>query len=250
MNRGPDASDLPDLGRTALFLDFDGTLVGIAPRPDAVKVAPGLEDVLSEIHDRTKGRAAIVSGRSIAQLEGFLPTYSGILVGSHGAESRVDGAYATAAEGDTTAFKASRDMLRAWVRHHDGVLLEEKPVSLVLHYRQAPEHEDACAGILAALSQVMPGFVVRPSKMALELMPETVSKKRAVVDLMEGWHERTPIAIGDDRTDEDMFHAAGAAGGYGIKVGDGDTVAKFRLGGVEDVHALLRNWVEKTEGTS
>ena len=250
INRGPDTPEIPDPGKTALFLDFDGTLVEIAPRPDAVTLRPGMEDVLGDLHARTNGRVAIVSGRSLAQLERIMPGYRGVLVGSHGAESRIEGIYATAAEGESTAFRASRDMLLAWVEHYEGVLLEEKPVSLVLHYRQAPDRQSDCTGILTALSQVMPGFVVRPSKMAVELMPETVSKERAVLDLLERWPDRIPIAIGDDRTDEDMFGAVAASGGYGIKVGEGPTSARFRLGGVAEVHALLQNWLGNSERSS
>ncbi|SFG94224.1 trehalose 6-phosphate phosphatase [Palleronia marisminoris] len=250
MTRGPEAPEMPNPDNAALFLDFDGTLVEIAERPDAVRLEPGMEDVLIGLHAHTNGRIAIVSGRNLVELERIMPNYPGVIVGSHGAESRIDGAYTTAPEGETTAFIASRDMLRAWVEHYEGVLLEEKPVSLVLHYRQAPDRQSDCEGILSALSQVMPGFVVRPSKMAVELMPENVSKERAVLGLLEEWRDLIPVAIGDDRTDEDMFGAADANGGYAIKVGEGDTAAKYRLSGVGEVHALLRNWLETSERSS
>lgn len=244
------ASEMPPPGDTALFLDFDGTLVEIAPRPDAVELAPEMRDALGALHACTDGRVAIVSGRRLADLERIMPDFRGVLVGSHGAEWRIEGDYTTAGQDDRTAFDATRDMLRAWVAHYDGVLLEEKPVSLVLHYRQAPDHGSRCAGILAALAQVMPGFVVRPSKMAVELMPENVSKKGAVQDLLERWPGRVPIAIGDDRTDEDMFDAVNAGGGYGVKVGEGDTAARFRLNDVAGVHDLLRSWLARSEKSS
>lgn len=241
---------LPEPGESALFLDFDGTLVEIAPRPDEVTLRPGMEEVLCDLHARMDGRLAIVSGRSLGELERIMPNYRGVIVGSHGAESRIDGVHTVAAEGDTTAFRASRDMLRAWIGHYEGVLLEEKPVSLVLHYREAPDREADCAEILTALSRTMTGFVVRPSKMAVELMPEDVSKERAVLDLLADWGDRVPIAIGDDLTDEDMFGAVQARGGYGIKVGEGQTSARFRLDGVAEVHALLESWREKTGESS
>ena len=244
INGGQELPQVPEVGSAALFLDFDGTLVELAPRPDAVRLRPGIEGVLCDLDTRMEGRLAIVSGRSLAELERIMPNFGGVIIGSHGAESRINSVYATAAEGDSTAFRASRDMLRVWVAHYDGVLLEEKPVSCVLHYREAPDREGDCVEILTALAQTMPGFVVRPSKMAVELMPEAVSKKRAVLDLLEGWGDRTPIAIGDDRTDEDMFGAAESCGGFGIKVGEGETAARFRVAGVSDVHALLRSWLE------
>ncbi|SPJ24167.1 trehalose-phosphatase [Palleronia abyssalis] len=241
---------MPALDHAALFLDFDGTLVDIASRPDGVTLASGMEDVLGALHRRTNGRVAIVSGRRLDQLEQIMPSFQGVLIGSHGAESRIGGVHEIAADGDRAAFLATRDMLRAWVGYHEGVLLEEKPVSLVLHYRQAPEEEGNCTGILAALSQVLPGFAVRPSKMAMELMPQNVSKKEAVLGLLKDWTDRTPVAIGDDRTDEDMFAAAESCGGFGIKVGEGETSAQMRLDGVEEVHALLKNWLETPEDLS
>jgi trehalose 6-phosphate phosphatase len=247
MKSGQDMLKIPDPERTALFLDFDGTLVEIAARPDAVTLDPEIVNVLGAIHARTGGRIAIVSGRSLVELDRIMPTYRGVLVGSHGAETRIDGAYSTVVEGESTAYKAVRDALRAWVRHYDQVLLEEKPASLVLHYRQDPDRQSDCTAILTALAEAVPGFVMRPSKMAVELLPEAVSKERAVLDLMQGWRGRIPVAIGDDRTDEDMFAAAKANDGFGIKVGDGETAARYRLAGVPEVHALLQGWVESSE---
>lgn len=81
-------------------------------------------------------------------------------------------------------------------------------------------------------------------------MPENVSKKRAVQDLLERWPGRVPIAIGDDRTDEDMFDAVNAGAGYGIKVGEGDTAARFRLDDVAGVHDLLQSWLARSEKAS
>lgn len=247
MNDEKDMPGIPDPARTALFLDFDGTLVEIASRPDEVALDPGMAEILGAIHARTGGSMAIVSGRSLAELDLIMPTYRGALVGSHGAETRIDGAYTAAAEGESTAFKAVRDALRGWVRHYDRVLLEEKPASLVLHYRLDPDRQSDCTALLKALAQTVPGFAVRPSKMAVELLPEAVSKERAVLELLERWRDRVPVAIGDDRTDEDMFAAAEGNGGYGIKVGEGETAARYRLAGVPEVHALLRSWVEGSE---
>lgn len=244
INGGQKLPEVPEPGTAALFLDFDGTLVEIAPRPDAVRLRPGMEEVLCDLDTRMEGRLAIVSGRSLAELEHIMPNYRGVIIGSHGAESRIDGVYETAAEGDGTAFRAVRDMLRAWVGHYDGVLLEEKPVSFVLHYREVPDREADCVEVLTALARTLPGFVVRPSKMAVELMPEAVSKERAVLNLLKDWGDRTPVAIGDDRTDEDMFGAAESRGGFGIKVGEGETSARFRVSDVSDVHALLQNWLK------
>ncbi len=243
---GPPAlrNALPEICCAAVFLDFDGTLVEIASRPDAVELPPGTGELLGRLQAVTEGAVALVSGRSLADLERMLPGYYGILVGSHGAERRVDGIRSVADQGKSAAFSAARDELSGWVRQHDDVLLETKPASLVLHYRGAPHLETACTQVLDAVAQRLPGFAVRPSKMALELMPETVSKRSAVLEMMEVWSGRMPVAIGDDRTDEGMFAVAQALGGHGIKVGPGKTDAGWRVGDVAAVHSMLRRWLD------
>jgi len=241
----------PDLSCTALFLDFDGTLVEIAGRPDAVDVPSGVQDLLSALDERTGGAVAIVSGRRMADLEQYLPDFTGTLVGSHGAEWRTGGDRHVAEEAKSETFAHLREVLRAWVAAHDGVLLEEKPAALVLHYRGAPQHQVACGRIMAALAEDTSGFTVRHSKMALELMPERICKRDAVEMLLDRWTgDRTPVAIGDDRPDEGMFGAVQERGGFAIRVGDEETCASYRIRSVADVHALLDCWLQEPEGAS
>ena len=129
--------------------------------------------------------------------------------------------------------------------------LEEKPAALVLHYRGAPQHQVACGRIMAALAEDASGFTVRHSKMALELMPERICKRDAVEMLLDRWTgDRTPVAIGDDRPDEGMFGAVQERGGFGIRVGDEETCASYRIRSVADVHALLDCWLQEPEGAS
>ncbi|PVA08337.1 trehalose-phosphatase [Thalassorhabdomicrobium marinisediminis] len=236
---------LPDLSQVALFLDFDGTLVEIAERPDAIIVPDDLPATLRALDDATGGAVAVVSGRRLDELDAWLTGFDGVLIGSHGAETR-NGADAggDGAAHTGRAFSDARDRLRGWVAGRDGVLLEEKPASLVLHYRQVPTCEGACADIMDTVASDLPGFEVRPSKMAFELMPKSVSKETVVQDLMTRWSGRIPVAIGDDRTDEGMFRAAQALGGTGIKVGEGDTLASSRLPDVTALRALLADWLE------
>src|SRR5690606_36660302 len=92
-------------------------------------------------------------------------------------------------------------------------------------------------------------FEVRHSKMAVELLPDDVSKKRALRRLMRRWADRIPLAIGDDRTDEGMFCAVTAFdGGYGIKIGEGWTNAQYRVQSVDSLRGVLRFWLEKPAG--
>lgn len=240
---------VPDLSKTALFLDFDGTLVEIADRPDAVQVPPPVDQLLAALQERTGGALAIVSGRRMADLERFLPGFGGTLVGSHGGEWRDETGRSVAEEAESDTFAHLRDVLRAWGEAHEGVLLEEKPASLTLHYRRAPAHQVACGRIMGALADETEGYTVRHAKMAVELMPERISKKGSVDILLERWSGRMPVAIGDDAPDEGMFSAAEERGGYGIHVGDQETRAGYRIRSVEDVHALLACWLSEPAGS-
>ena len=254
---GETLCNVPELSRAALFIDFDGTLVEIAERPDAIVVPAGVGDLLAALHARTGGAIAVVSGRRLSEVEDYLPEYQGIMVGSHGGEYRADATDPENARSDDQrsrsadpAFLGARDVLRNWVAHHDGVLLEEKPASVVLHYRLAPDLRSDCTEIITALAQSVKGYQMRPSKMAVELMPAHISKKSIVRTLLERWPGRTPIAIGDDRTDEGMFCVVRAMGGYGIKVGEGRTLATYRVRDVETLRTLLRFWLENPAGAS
>src|SRR5688572_516353 len=75
----------------ALFLDFDGCLVEIAPTPDAISVPPSLAGALARLYRRLDGAVALISGRSASELRGFLPDFPGIVAGSHGAELSLPG---------------------------------------------------------------------------------------------------------------------------------------------------------------
>ena len=241
---------MPDLASSALFFDFDGTLVDIAERPDAVRIDPSVEAHLLELVQRTGGAVALVSGRRLSDLEAVFPRFDGALMGCHGGEWRVDGQSGTAEEASSDEFASLRDMVQTWADHHDRVLLEEKPSSLVLHYRTAPEMQAPCTNILSTLADETPGYAVRYSKMAVELMPERISKHDSVLSLMRQWEGRVPYAIGDDRPDEGMFAAVQELGGTGIKVGDEETCAYRRVRGVADVHEMLNCWLTQPAGAS
>ena len=235
---------LPRLDGAALFLDFDGCLVEIAETPDGVRVAPGLPDLLNRLHRASGGMVWLVSGRKIDDLEGFLPDFPGDLVGSHGAEFRIDGEREPVEGAGGAGFVAARDRLRDWAGQ-EGLLLEEKPASLVLHYRRAPEREADCRARIEEEAAGLDGYELHPSKMAFELKPKAATKGHAVERLLAGPAEgRRPVAAGDDVTDEAMIRVAEARGGLGIRVGEGETAASIRVGGVGAMHRLLTGWLE------
>jgi trehalose 6-phosphate phosphatase len=237
------APEVPDLGRALFFIDFDGTLVDIAERPDAVTVPGEVLDLLSDLHARTDGATAVISGRRMEDLERFLPGFPGAVVGSHGAEVK-DGAtlWRHPAAG-SEALICIRRMAETWAEMNPGVLVEEKPCSVALHFRQAPDRMGDGEALLDAVVRQNPGFMLHHAKMALEVHPDDVSKRAAVGRLMRRWPRRLPVAFGDDRTDEGMFEAVNAAGGHSIKVGPGETAADWRLEGPGEVRAALARWL-------
>jgi len=233
---------VPDLSRVALFLDFDGTLVDIAERPDAIAVKANLEEILLKLQERTGGAVAIVSDRPLADLERRLPRWRGALIGSQGAEWRHEGRRETAPEAAEDKLAELGDIVRAWAIHHPAVVLEEKPGAIALHFRRAPELQPECVRLLHALTEHLPDYVVRHASMAVELMPARICKRGAVEALMAGWPGRTPIAVGDDLSDEGMLALAEEMGGHGIKVGDADTVAGYRVASPAELHRGLLSW--------
>jgi len=205
----------------ALFLDFDGTLVDIAPRPEAVIVPPGLPDLLLRLAHRLEGALAIVSGRPIEQIEALLPV-SLPMAGDHGATLRLaPGAPVERLDlpSPPAIWRAEAETLAA---AHPGALVEPKEHGFVLHYRLAPEVEAPARALLDALIADNGNFVMMPARMAWEVKPTAVSKATAVAGFMARapFAGRRPVFIGDDVTDEAGMTAARAAGGIGLRLQD------------------------------
>ncbi len=226
------------------FIDFDGTLVEIAETPGGINIDAGLIDLLNRVYERSGGRTAIVSGRRLKDLTSFLPGFKGPLIGSHGAERIDDGKVISHPAEGSEDLATMRSLICGYLDCEPGVLLEEKPASLVLHFRQAPDRMAAAESFLAALVGQRQGWHLHHAKMALEVMPDDVSKGAAIGALMERWSRAMPVAIGDDATDEAMFHVAQEHGGIGIKVGSDSTCARHCLHSVDDVHGFLRDLAE------
>jgi len=225
----------------SLFLDFDGTLVELAPEPDAVVVDDRLRRLLASLEGRFPDRLALLSGRSVAQLHGMLGAGGRFAIGgSHGAELRwADGrTRLPGAVADLEPIYAEMEALRA---RHPAVVVERKTFGAGLHYRLAPEAEAEAHALAAALAAPR-GLVLQPGKMMIEIRAGGADKGSALTHFMgeaamAGTH---PVFLGDDLTDEAGFRAAAALGGAGILVGPArDTAAAYRLPAVEDVRAWL-----------
>jgi trehalose 6-phosphate phosphatase len=236
---------LSRLAPAALFLDFDGTLVELADAPDAIAVPDGLKPLLDRLAGRLEGRLAIVSGRSVDDLRRHLGGSAAVLSGSHGAELR----YADGRRVPVSAppgLAAAREAVRRFAADSGGLLVEDKPTGVALHYRQAPERERSVTAFLAHLAR-RSGLALQPGKMVAELRPQGTDKGAALRRLMAEppFAGARPVFVGDDLTDEHAFEAAAALGGAGVLVGPPRaTAAKWRLDGVAEV----TGWLEESAG--
>lgn len=245
--RRPVSGDAPDLRAASLFLDFDGTLVDIAERPDGIVVPAGLKGLLSTLSRRTDRRTIIITGRSLADLDARLDDWAGPVIGSHGAEFRLPGLAETHPLAGSDVVEEAIRQTEAFAADHPGLLAERKPVGVVLHFRQAPAKEDCARDFLAALAADSDEFELHPSKMAIELRPAGVSKRDAIRKVMDRspYRGSSPIFFGDDATDEPALGwVADQPGGLSVKVGPGASAASGRLPDPEAVRAILSRWAE------
>lgn len=213
----------------ALFLDFDGTLVDIAPQPEAVVVPAGLRDTLERLRQYLGGAAAVISGRPIEQIDSFLMPLVLPAAGVHGAERRnADGELVLLSTHPLQLVEAAAGELAA---RHPELRIENKRGSIAVHYRQAPQLEALCVQTMQAAVEQSPGLTLLRGKMVVEAKPGGASKGRAIEAFMQEapFKGRTPVFIGDDLTDEVGFSTVQRLGGMGIKVGEGPSVAWQRL---------------------
>lgn len=242
------ASHLPPppvrLARPALFLDMDGVLAPLAATPDAVVPHPERTAALRAVAERLDGRVAIISGRTIAEIDRIAEASAASASGVHGLERRrADGSLHRA-----EAAPAVRDVVAAFedfALTRPGIIVEDKAVSAGLHYRGAP----AEAGAALALAQDLAdqtGLTMQAGNLVVELKTPGTSKGTALTAFMQEtpFAGAVPVMLGDDLTDEDGFRAARALGGFGVLVGPPrETAASY---GLPDVNAVLA-WLNAVE---
>ena len=224
----------------ALFLDFDGTLVDIAPRPELVIVTDELRELVGSVQKALDGALAMISGRPVGELDALLAPLTFAAAGEHGAEIR----YRHGAEvvSESTLPEEAAAAVQALTAKLAGTQLELKRASASLHYRAAPEQESAVVAGMRELEAQLQGYALILGKMVAELKPENVDKGLAIRDLCEQqqFAGRRPVFVGDDVTDESGFRAVNELGGVSVCVGDKtDTQASYRLPDVAGVHDWL-----------
>ncbi|WP_332693295.1 trehalose-phosphatase [Bosea sp. (in: a-proteobacteria)] len=225
----------------ALFLDFDGTLVEIAPSPEDVHLDRRVPGALDALRQRLDGALALVSGRPVALLDEMMAPYRFDAAGLHGAQIRLGGAEAPLAAPSEALRTATRAMVR-FANSNIGILVEDKRQSVALHWRLAPALADEAMALMERLAaEIGPSMRLQRGKAVAELVPANASKGGAIAWLMqqEAYAGRRPVFIGDDITDEDGFATVNAAAGLSIRIGEGESCARHRLASPTALHRIL-----------
>jgi len=242
-------SDSPPAPETdwALFLDIDGTLLTHAETPDAVYVDDALRELLERLQLQNGGALALVSGRAIADVDALFAPLVLPVAGQHGVEWRD-------AAGNVHHLPFPEEHLRqvaqrfaAFKARHPGIVFEDKGHNLALHYRLAPQLEREVRTLVEhAVADLGENFELQAGKLVYELKPGGHDKGTAIEAFLSTapFEARTPVFIGDDLTDEYGFATVQRLGGHAVKVGEGESVAEWRLADVEAVRAWLGSAVK------
>lgn len=223
--RAPDPR-APALAGCALFLDVDGTVLDIAERPANVVVPRDLVETLRRLSRGLGGALALVSGRTIADLDGLFAPLILPAAGVHAAELRIGQRDRTVAHAVPELAAPLRAALAGLEGRFRGVAVEDKKRAVTVHWRNAPE---AGPGLLPEIERLIgaagdDGLFVRRAKMAWEIGRAGVGKSFAVEAFMRAppFLGRRPIFVGDDHVDLDGIAAAERLGGAGLLVGSPD----------------------------
>lgn len=226
----------------AFFLDVDGTLLAIAETPHEVRPDPGIVELLERLHQAAGGAVALISGRPIEDLDRLFAPVTMPAAGQHGTERRD-----ASGQLHRHAFGAGRlgnirHRVRDIAARCPGTRVEDKGITVAVHYRQVPECEARLASELGpVVEEAGEEFRLQRGKMVFEIKPAGKDKGTAIAEFMREapFCGRTPVFLGDDVTDEDGFSAVNAMGGQSIKVGGGPSAARWRLADVDAVRAWL-----------
>ncbi|MCR9193731.1 MAG: trehalose-phosphatase [Hyphomonas sp.] len=225
--------------RHALFLDFDGTLAPLQDDPDTVSLPAGGADQLRALAHILGGALVLISGRAIQDLSARTPNDLW-RAGGHGRDVCRPGESPPPCADDAPS--DLRAAVSRVVQQHQGSRIENKGRVIAVHYRQNPSVGPSLAASLSKLSDETEGYAFQHGKMVIELKPRDANKGLALESIMTQapFEGRLPIMVGDDTTDEDAMEAAQKLGGLGIKVGAGETCARYRFDDTDSVWDWLK----------
>jgi len=231
----------------AFFLDIDGTLLDIAEGPQLVRIDDDLGHLLATIRDASGGAVALISGRSVAEIDRLFGR-NFCAAGQHGAERRDAAGRMHQHRVPLEGLGKALERLRAMAAEHPGLVLEDKGMNLAVHYRSAPELGATVREALRRLVEELgDDFELQSGKMVMEIKPSGKDKGTAIEEFLAEapFRGRLPVFIGDDLTDEFGFELINRVGGCSVKVGEGSSAARWRLPNAQAVRAWLGHFVER-----
>ncbi|HYW50439.1 MAG TPA: trehalose-phosphatase [Gemmatimonadaceae bacterium] len=226
----------------AYFFDLDGTLVELVEVPSGVHADDELRSLVGELAKVSDGAVAVITGRAIADIDRIFSGTMLPVAGQHGVERRSVGGELFRHVFPVAELQVARDALRLVVARHPALLLEDKGLSLALHYRQAPRLASYAHRVMRQLREELgDAFCLQRGKRVVELKPAGRDKGLAIREFMAEppFIGRMPVFVGDDVTDEHGFDVVNALGGLSIKVGRGATRARHQLADV----CAVRRWL-------
>ena len=232
-----------DPDSTAIFLDVDGTLLDIVNDPASVVADVNLTTLLRSIEARLSGALALVSGRTLEEIDRIFAPAQFTAAGAHGAQTRMPDGQLDTSLADPLPRSATA-VLGGFAARHPGLLVEIKDAGAALHYRQAPECEtEARELVTSLLTNLGEEYRLIDGKMVLEIAPRRRDKGEAILRLMSDpvFTRRPPVFLGDDVTDEDGFAAVNGLNGISVRVGEAKATAA--LHSLPDTGSV-RNWLE------
>jgi trehalose 6-phosphate phosphatase len=245
---------VPHLSETAVLLDVDGTLIDFAPTPREVWVPPGLAKTLNRLLKRTNGALALVSGRSLNDIDLIFAPDLFPAVGGHGAEMRLETDSEAVAAHAPPLDKELKRRLAAIAKLSPGILLEDKGYSLALHYRLAPHAEKAIYEAVSLIRADLPNapIEVLPGKQVCEIKHSGFTKATGVQELMmhEPFKGRRPFFIGDDVTDESVFAIMPDLDGLAFSVGRRAKGVAGHFDAPSDVREFLAHLLDDEKDTA
>ncbi len=229
----------------ALFLDVDGTLLPIEDRPDEVVGSTAVTALLQRLGERLSGALALVSGRPLSEIDRLFAPLKLPAAGAHGSEFR-HGQRSAEAQSPPSLAPATVAQLRRFAARHEGLLLEDKPYGVALHYRARPDLEtESRAAVDRAAAAAGCEFSMIAGKMVFELTPAAFDKGSAIERFLAAvpFAGRRPVFVGDDVTDESGFECVNRLGGISVRVGENAaSAAAHALDDVTAVHAWLHEF--------
>jgi trehalose 6-phosphate synthase/phosphatase len=229
-----------------VLLDYDGTLVDYELIPDNAKLPDHLADILSSLINKPQTKVFIISGRSHQDIDKLLHRLPIDIIAEHGAMIKENGLWRYKIINNNSWKESIIPILNKAVSECPKSFIEEKKFSLTWHYRNTDVRSGyACSReLIRILRDIVLSYNLKilDGNMVVEILNDGVGKGLAVKELCEQNKYDFILSIGDDATDEEMFDFFLTEPiAFTVKVGNGNTNARYKLDSINDVVSLLKH---------